>query len=191
MVHQSHLSTIVCVAVVLDTPLPDLTLYIVGKNEETTVKNLEFTKERLTTAHAHVSQPGADKIPAIPMIPIPTIPMGRLIPAKGSGKENKPCNSSTVTLQDTKPSQPGAGRSPDVKDKPPTASPAKAQPGVGLLSSKICALLKHRKSMLPAPRKSHLPSLAKHAAGVDGSLSNGAPIDDHAAVTDAYRLHVD
>lgn len=45
--------------------------------------------------------------------------------------------------------------------------------------------------MLPAPRKSHLPSLAKHAAGVDGSLSNGAPIDDHAAVTDAYRLHVD
>lgn len=123
------------------------------------------------------------------MIPIPTIPMERLIPVKGSGKENKPCNSSTTTLQYTKPSQPGAGRSSDVSDKPPTASPKKAQPGA-VLPSTISALSKPRRSMLPAPRKSHLPSLAKHAAVIDGDSSDGAPIGDHAVVADAYMFPV-
>ncbi|KAG8217232.1 hypothetical protein J3R82DRAFT_5319 [Butyriboletus roseoflavus] len=173
-----------CVTAIQDTPAAStssggssITLPSYRKTEGTTVKNLEITKEPLTTAHVNFAQPGADKIPAIPMIPIPTIPMERLIPTKSNDKENKPCNRSTMTLQDTKTSQPGAGRSPDVSDKPPTASPKNAQPGAGLLS-KISALPKPRKSMLPAPRKSHLPSLAKHAGVVDGSSSNEVKIAD-------------
>jgi hypothetical protein len=173
------------------TAFPGLTLHAVAKSKETTVKNLEITKEPLTTSRTNAIQPGAKKIPALPMIPIPipTIPMERLIPAKGSGKENRSCNSSTTTLQYTKTFQPGAGRSPDVSDKPPTASPKKAQPGAGS-PSKISALPKPRRSMLPAPRKLQLPSLAKHAAVSDGSSPNGTPIGDHAVVTDAYRFRV-
>lgn len=191
VVHQSHIQTIVRAAAVYITAFPGLTLHTVVKYEATTVKNLEITKEPLTTARTSVVQPGANKIPALPMIPIPipTIPMERLIPTKGSGKENRPCNSSTTTLQYTKSFQPGAGRSPDVSDKPPTASPRKAQPGAGS-PSKISALPKPRRSMLPAPRKSRYPSLAKHAAVVDGSSPNGTPIGDRVVVTDAYRLRV-
>ena len=164
MVHRSRVQIIVCGAVVSITAC--LTLRGVDKTEETTVRNLKITKEPPTTARANVVQPGANKIPAKPMIPIPTIPMERLIPAKGSGKENRPaCNSSTMALQYTKMFQPGAG------------SP-----------SKISALPKPRRSMLPALRKSHLPSLAKHAVVVDGRSSDGTPMADHAVVTDPYRF---
>ncbi|KAF8553757.1 hypothetical protein OG21DRAFT_1509777 [Imleria badia] len=143
------------------------------KTRETTVDNLEITKEPFTAARTSVTQPGADQTPAIPMIPkpIPTIPMGRLIPAKGSGRENKPCHTSTTTLQYTKTVQPGAGRSPDVSDKLPTASPRKAQPSTGLLA-KFSAVLKYRRSMLPTPRESRCPRLAQHAVVVDSSPSN-------------------
>ncbi|KAI9568967.1 hypothetical protein HD554DRAFT_634774 [Boletus coccyginus] len=102
------------------------------------------------------------------MIPLPTIPMGRLIPAKGSGKENKPCNSPTTTLQYTKMFQPGAGRSPGTSDRPPTASPRKAQPS----AESTPALSKPHGSMLPAPRISQAHIIAKHAAVVDGSSFN-------------------
>ena len=158
----------------LDYPLSqsDITCSV-DETKEATVK---ITKEPLTIARTNVAKPGASKIPAIPMIPIPTIPMERPIPAKGNGKENKACNSSTrTTIQNTKTSKPGAGRSPDVNKKPPTASPKKAKSGTGI-PSKISALPKPRRSMIPAPRKSLLPSLAKHAAVVDGSSSNGALI---------------
>ncbi|KAF8556924.1 hypothetical protein OG21DRAFT_1505962 [Imleria badia] len=147
-----------------------------SKPRETTVKSPEITitKEPLSAARTSVAQPGAEQISAIPIIPkpIPTIPMGRLIiPAKGSGKENKPCNSSTTTLRNTKTVQPGAGRSPDVSGKPSTASPRKVQPSAGL-PSKISAVQKHRRSMLPTPRKSQFPRPAQHAVVVDGSSSN-------------------
>jgi len=151
-----------------------LTPHVVDKTEEAVVKNHEITKEPLTIARINVAQPGANKIPSIPT--------GRLIPAKGSGKENKPCNSSTTTtLQYTKMFQPGAGRSPDVSDNPPMASPKKAQPSAEL-PLKISALQKPRRSMLPAPQKSQALILTKHAAVVDGSSFNGTPIGDHAVV---------
>ncbi|KAH0839422.1 hypothetical protein J3R83DRAFT_153 [Lanmaoa asiatica] len=100
-----------------------------------TVRNLEMTKEPLTIARIDVAQPGADQIPAIPMIPKTTIPMERLIPSKGNGKLNKACDSSKMTLQYTKASQPTAGQFSDVSYKPPTASPKKAWPGAGLPSA--------------------------------------------------------
>ncbi|KAG6379219.1 hypothetical protein JVT61DRAFT_11667 [Boletus reticuloceps] len=104
--------------------------------EETMVNNSKIIREPLSTVHANVSRRGADKMPA-----------------KRDGKENKPCKCSTMTLDDTKTFQPGAGRSPDVRDKPHTASPRKVQPSVGL-SSEISALPKRRWSMLPTPRGS-------------------------------------
>ena len=159
-------------AVVLVTAFPGLTLLAVGETKETT------DKEPLTTVRTNVAQPGADKIPAIPTIPIPTIPMERLIPAKCSGKENRPYNSSTTkTLQYTHTSKSGAGQSLDVNEKSLTASPRKAQSGTGP-PSKISALPRPRGSMLPAPRKSLLPSLAKDAVDDDGSVSSGGWIGD-------------
>ena len=71
-----------------DHPVGHRVLYL---TRETAVVNLELTKDLPTAARTSVTQPGADQIPAISMIPkhIPTIPMGRIIPsAKGSGKEN-------------------------------------------------------------------------------------------------------
>ena len=142
----------VCRIVSITTTFSGLTLRVAGRTRQTTVKNLEITKEPLAATRTSVTQPRADKILAIPIIPkpIPAIPMGRLIPtARGSGRENKLCNSSATTFQVARLVQPDAG-----------------------LPSKISAALKHRRPMLPTPRKSQFPRLAQHAIIVDGSSSN-------------------
>ncbi|KAH0839420.1 hypothetical protein J3R83DRAFT_150 [Lanmaoa asiatica] len=160
--NQQHFQTIV------RAPLVSITTSDTTHCRRNDGQNVKIARQPLTTAHIDVAQSSTSKIPAIPTIPKITIPMGRLIPSKGNGKKNQPCNSLTTTLQYTKTSQPSAGLSPDVRDKPPTASPEKARSGAGL-SSKISALPTPRRSTPPAARKSPIPSLAKHAAVVDSS----------------------
>lgn len=138
---------------------------------ETTVKKPEITKEALSTPPLNIVRPGANKVPPKPTIPLPPTPMKRAIPMRGSGKENKSCDSATKT---TKLSRPSVGRIPDVRRKLNTASPKRVQPGAGL-PLKDSALPKPRKSMLQAPRKLLLPTsnAAKHVGAMDGSPSNG------------------
>ncbi|KAG9318170.1 hypothetical protein JVU11DRAFT_247 [Chiua virens] len=142
-----------------------------GRSKKIKVKKPKIYRESLSIVSENVARHCVSTSPGPPpTIPLPPLPTETRLFAKDIGKENNACKRSSMTVQCSQKTQPGAGRL-NVGDRIPRTTSKGTQSGTGL-SRKTSAV------SLPSPPEASLACLGRSDSLGIGSIDLRCPTSD-------------